>query len=831
MNTNEDNHNSFVIIWLNSNIDQSNKNYQNQIIKLEKIFNHTIYTFIDVNQCRNFLINIKKELKVFLIIECYFEESTISILHLIDQLDSIYIYCQHTEKEHNQWINNWFKIKGIYNNIESISNILIHDTKRWDLVLISISIFTSTDNFNKLDSSLIYSQLLTDILRQIQDNNDQAKKIFIDFIRLRYADNNAQLKIIDEFENDYHLHSPVWWYTRDIFIYSMINLALRTQDIEIIMKMAFFMRDLHQQIEQLYHQQFESNNQKLVVYRGQKLSKNDFELLHKNIGGLLSFNNFMSTSANRNVGHSLYADSARQDLTMIPILFSIEIDSTINSTSFASIKDISYFGSVEEEILFSMHAIFRIGDINKIDDRLWEVQLTLASNHDQQLKQLKQTIEQDIQDGNEWHRLTRLMIKLGKYDKAEQICTTLLNLTSNTNQEDISTYYTQMGYINEENGNLKIALKYYKMAQQIQERCFAFDDPRLSILYNNIGVLYQTMSDYPNALLFMEKTRQIREQTLPSNDIKLGSIYNNLGCFYRLMKDYTKAISFYEKTLKIFQEKLSSIDPRLATCYNNIAETYHYMGQFSRAIFFCEKELEIQQRSLPIDHPDLATTYTNLARAYQSQKEFSIAMTFYQKTIEIRKKSSSENHPHMVLTYNNIGLLHQSIKEYTKAISFFEKVLEIQEKYLIDTHPDLVTTYKNLALTYKLMGDNNKALSLLNKVINIGEKSPSENYQSLFGAYNNIGQIYHDFHDCINALHFYKQALEIAEKYLSENYLSISTGYFNIAMALDDLQQYSNAIVNCERAIDIGRHCFEPNHPNMKIFRDNLQRIRQKLSK
>lgn len=34
----------------------------------------------------------------------------------------------------------------------------------------------------------------------------------------------------------------------------MLNFALRTLDVEVILKMGFFLKDLHQQIEQLYEE-------------------------------------------------------------------------------------------------------------------------------------------------------------------------------------------------------------------------------------------------------------------------------------------------------------------------------------------------------------------------------------------------------------------------------------------------------------------------------------------------------------------------------------------------------------------------------------------------
>jgi hypothetical protein len=193
-------YNSFVIIWLDLNVNELDEKYQNRIIKLRQISDST-QIFVDTTQCVDCITDLKHE-KVFMIISCDVEQWVISFIHSIDQLDSIYIFCEHTEK-HNEWTKDWPKMKGVYANIESVSNAIKHETRRWDLSLISISIVTSTNDFNKLDQSFMYSQLLTGIIRKLEDDHGEAKNRFVKFLRCQYVGNDAQLKIIDEFERDY----------------------------------------------------------------------------------------------------------------------------------------------------------------------------------------------------------------------------------------------------------------------------------------------------------------------------------------------------------------------------------------------------------------------------------------------------------------------------------------------------------------------------------------------------------------------------------------------------------------------------------------------------
>jgi hypothetical protein len=139
----------------------------------------------------------------------------------------------------------------------------------------------------------------------------------------------------------------------------MLNRALRTLEGDTIINMGFFIRDLHQQIQELHRNQVSTYHGKsFTVYRGQGLLNTDFEKLLKTKGGLMSFNNFLSTSKNQKVS-LVFAEGASTNTNMIGILFKMTIDPSVSSAPFASIQDVSYF-QTEEEILFSMHTVFRI---------------------------------------------------------------------------------------------------------------------------------------------------------------------------------------------------------------------------------------------------------------------------------------------------------------------------------------------------------------------------------------------------------------------------------------------------------------------------------------
>ncbi|CAF1382346.1 unnamed protein product [Didymodactylos carnosus] len=214
---------------------------------------------------------------------------------------------------------------------------------------------------------------------------------------------------------------------------------------ETIINMGFLLHNLHNQIFELQQKQFgEYHAKPFYVYRGQGLLKTDFEKLVAAKGGLLFFNNFLSTSNDTDVS-AILAESISVDTSKVAILFKMFIDPSVSSTPFASIKGYTYFK--EEEILFSMHTVFRVGEIIQIDtDKpFYHVELTLTSDDDQELQTLTKCIQKETADSTGWKRLGHLLLKIGQYDKAEQLYKTLEVETLDENEK--SRYYNQLGTI------------------------------------------------------------------------------------------------------------------------------------------------------------------------------------------------------------------------------------------------------------------------------------------------------------------------------------------------------------------------------------------------
>ena len=245
-----------------------------------------------------------------------------------------------------------------------ISGVLCQDIKPLihnNTQLHAIFTFCSNEKLDQFDCSYMYTQILKEILLTITFEQQHIKQ-FIDYCHEQFDNNN------------HHEFNEIKNSNKDIKMKHLFGvLSVKAYILRSIID------DLHRHIEKIYSEQFGGHHitETFTLYRGQGLPKTDFDQMMNTKGGLISFNNFLSTSKDRDVSFA-FAESNARNPDLVGILFVITIDSLISSTPFAFIKD---------EILFSMHTVFRICDIKAMEEknRLYQMNLTLTNDNDQDL--------------------------------------------------------------------------------------------------------------------------------------------------------------------------------------------------------------------------------------------------------------------------------------------------------------------------------------------------------------------------------------------------------------------------------------------------------------
>ncbi|CAF3387268.1 unnamed protein product, partial [Rotaria sp. Silwood2] len=263
----------------------------------------------------------------------------------------------------------------------------------------------------------------------------------LDFCRHYYRGNSKQQKLIDEFEDTYRPEDAILWYSKQSFIYKLVNKALRCEDTDLLHTFRFFIGDLSESLAREHKKILRSDDRILKVYRGVKLSNEELDKLRNSEGKLISTNGFLSTSRLRQPA-LVFASKLTKRKNVVPVLFQIKLDvqQLGESISFADIAKFSQYPN-EQEVLFNFSAAFRIETIQQ-DGPVWLINMNASKDGETITHDYIELTRQETEEKTVSIMLGRLMCDMGQYDKSQKYFEQLL---LEANGEDVASIELNIG--------------------------------------------------------------------------------------------------------------------------------------------------------------------------------------------------------------------------------------------------------------------------------------------------------------------------------------------------------------------------------------------------
>ncbi|CAF3373462.1 unnamed protein product [Rotaria socialis] len=292
------------------------------------------------------------------------------------------------EKEILFSMHSTFLVKSVELNDENIWRVhLKYEDNIWNTDFGERSIFSPhadeifIRNLSKENKQFIAFQVLIDMILRL-DQNKYAKDELLEFCRSKYENEPIEMRKINDFEQNYESKDAAKWYTKDSFLYRLLNTSLRIETIDSIVKMRYYIHDLHNQLAALQLSFIESLNgqMNLILYRGQVMKKNQLNEIQDNIGGFISINSFCSVTQDERVALAFSSMGKNVNPHEVSVIYEMTIDTNIRSTSYAKIDTLI---PDEQEILFSMGATFKIGKIDELNAKIYSVKLTMMHIEDE----------------------------------------------------------------------------------------------------------------------------------------------------------------------------------------------------------------------------------------------------------------------------------------------------------------------------------------------------------------------------------------------------------------------------------------------------------------
>jgi tetratricopeptide (TPR) repeat protein len=647
----------------------------------------------------------------------------------------------------------------------------------------------------------------------------------ISLCRKYYETDEHEQKKIDEFERDYTPDKAAFWYTKDSFVYRLLNAALRTDDIDLLFKFRFFIRDLFLQLNELYQSSTKIDTNVITVYRGQHVKPQELHYLKENLHGLISMNTFVSTTNDTFLAFVFSGEGLERPL-LESVVFQIKIDPSIfndkDGEPFARLQASAI--KSENELLISMGAVFRIESINSdLFDGICYIQLTMCCKPNELLDYYRAELNRvgDNETGSGLLALGGFLSEMADYKRAEHYYRMLLDELP-FEHHDVCFVHNNLGYLHATQGQLETAVECYQRALSSLEDHVPWHHRNFAPILNNLGSAYWELDRTDEALTIYERALNIYRapHNVESTDPRMAAtLYNNVGTIYLRREDFVRAANNFMAATAL-ENILPSNHPTLATSYNNLAEILKEGAQFEQALQFHKRALDILRSSLLPDHPDIATTLNNIGSIYLHMDDRAKALIFYEEALDIQMRSKAKDID-LASTFNNIGFVCMANGDASSALMHFHTALAIYRRSLPSQHSFIATALSNVADALRMTGRYAEALDYFEQALSI--ECLSNHIRGM--TYNSIAGLYRTLQQTAKALEHYLLALELLNEHLASDHPDVAKVYTNLSTIYSDLGDENHALDYGKRAHAILSATLPSNHYDLAVSHNNLAMI------
>ncbi|MBN8787384.1 MAG: histidine kinase [Terrimonas sp.] len=345
--------------------------------------------------------------------------------------------------------------------------------------------------------------------------------------------------------------------------------------------------------------------------------------------------------------------------------------------------------------------------------------------------------------------------------------------------------YQNLGYIEEEHGNLKTAEDYTRKALAVLEkenmetqhhRCRVF----LGWILHNRG--------------FSTQGIRILKQELPyyktiKDSVHIAAISRMIARAYMSMGNSEDAFTYFQQDFAIQKTPQDAWGKRSSATLK--ATVYLAAGDTVNAsLYYKEAALaSIDQRQI------IGAYYGNMATAYALQKKYDSALLLMRKRHDIIKASTSDSlfrKVELMVNYNELSGLFVSLKEYDSAISYARQSSDFFRNG--DYMTFLMPALRTMAAVHYAKHQNAAALNNARQLLAYAKKSGARPFER--DAYKLLWQIYSVQHKSIIANSHYLKYILLNDSLQNDKYISQALAW----KAINDIQNYRNQLqINEER--------------------------------
>lgn len=862
-----------VVVWLDENFTADVNDSESYDARLDLgCSDACLKLFSDMSHCHDFLSSFDPLGKILFIVSEALGEITLSQLHDHSQIVCFYVFCIDQMKR-IEWAGKFSKVRNVYTSRPELIDRLQRDIQFLIHHLTPISIFNMTglreyslQNIDRDQANYMWFQLLIEILLRLPPAATAKRDMIEDCLKV-YQDDPVEMRKIDEFDQNYTADSAIQWYTRDCFIYRLVNRVFRMRNIKHIFKYRFFIRDLFHQLERVRGEQ---GKRPETVYRGQIILAQELAILKDNVGGIFSCNTFFSTTTDCQVALDFNAGAFGKPY-FETVFFEIDIPIECDILKpFADVKEHSY-NHDEDEVLFAVGNNFRIDFIEPLTETVWHIKLTLIGdqmpslgkfllkdrmNESTSLFTLGNFLEEmgDCDKAQEFYelvlaelpaedvnskafayiRLGELFCERSEYDTAIVMCNQaqdLMNSRQNAPPAVIGSIFNLFGLIYSGKGCPKKALKCYKLCLIYDKLVLPPEPQQIAIALNNIGSVYLDLGNYEQTLHYCEnEALPMQLQHLPENHPALIGTYTNIGHAYSENGNYSKALEVLRKLLQLQTNILTPYHRSLMTTYTNLGVTNYYLADYDAAIQYYNRALEVLLQSCALHDLEYISLYNDIGAVYAEKGEHDEALKYYEKALESARLAKASGSAEEAGVQNNIGRSLLEKGQPHRALTKFCITLKLELRILGRYHISLATTYDNFGRVYEMLHKPKLALHFYRKALAIRLRTVGKYHSSVATSYDLIGKMHFKYGFFLCAIKFHKKALRIQFKsFPFSRHPSVVSTYQHLGAVYEFMGRFIQSLKCYRQALVTARKSLPNTHPVVIDCEMKLAKINTKL--
>lgn len=373
---------------------------------------------------------------------------------------------------------------------------------------------------------------LRNLVRIPSHHHDEQR--FINECRIHYQGKPESLQFLDEFKEYYTPQTSILWYTREGFLFRLLNKALRHRDINGIYLLHFFIVDLFNEISLRcsYHEKAID-----FCFRGQLISMDELDMFKEQ--KWFCANSFISATKNYALAQ-MFAGCGYVLVNGIErVIFRIKIPQSSWKTGYVADISKQSYNEDEEEVLFAAGTLFRKTQVSYNDiDRIWCISLEMCSSNvspspytyiqycsiNMRLleldcllhKEMNHTFSEPDRYGEEFRNLYKVLLKelsptldiiqlcccKDSSDSYEMKFLPLYKNTNNviTNLHIMTTVYDCLGMTYYyEKFNFDLALQYFTKAAELESQAILKNEHSTQRRYFYMACLYKIKGNFMSA--------------------------------------------------------------------------------------------------------------------------------------------------------------------------------------------------------------------------------------------------------------------------------------------------------------------------------------------